>query len=170
MRALPVTLLALATAIGVGTTPASAAEEVGPIPMDQPPIASYDTGGDWAGMAVSAGRSPQRADGVQLSGACQFGEQFQPNTNDAVLTVSATATAAPGLVTAYGHPSAVGVTCDVVDPSGQSPTVTVSAAQPGVAVATGTAEVRRGRALTVCISMNALYSENVLVRTERVCL
>ena len=91
-----------------------------------------------------------------------------PDTNDVVLTVSATATS--GLVTAHGSPAAVGVTCDVVDTSGQSETITVSAAQAGVAVATGNAVVARARALTVCVTMTALYSENVFVWTERSCL
>ena len=171
MRALPVTLLALATTVaGAAITPASAAEQVGPIPIDQPAVASYDTGGDWAGIAVTAGRSPQRADGVQLAGVCQFQEEFKPNTNDVVLTVSASASAPSAHETAYGIPSAVGVTCDVVDPSGTNETITVSAAQAGPAVVTASASLRRGHAYTVCVSMNALYSENVLVWTERTCL
>ena len=170
MRALPITLLALATTIGVGTMPASAADDVGPIAMDQPPLFANDTGGEWDGMVVSAGRSPQRADGVQLVGGCQIQHEFRPDTNDAVLVVGASATAASGLVTAYGHPVAVGVTCEVIDPSGQSDTLTVSGARPGVAVATGTAEYRYARPVRICVSMNATYSNNVNVFTETTCL
>lgn len=173
MRRRSVVVAGLAVALlSAWVLPSSAASDVGPVPIDDTPVYEYDSDGETGGHVVTVGVERPRADGVQLVAGCHYVPTWIPNSNRVVLKATAQASAT-SVVTAYGVPVSVGVTCTVHPVSNGAlgdPLLVLSAAAPGTTVATAGARVADPMRSTVCTRITAVFSGNRRLSTQTRCM